>query len=147
MDDGIGVDTVGFLVPIEVGRVELLSFAVHGVYVSFEDPYLHLLVIIGVVGLHGRLHREQLVKLLEIDAVGELLEGRFGLVIHEPGGCFDAVARDTGIGDEGHHVVGDDRRAFFPGRRLVALFKGRSSASGEKYSECHEDTRYERFIG
>ena len=82
MDGGVGKDAMRFLVPFQLRRFKLLPFPIQGVHVAPQCPLLLGLVIIGVVGFERSLHRQVLVKLLQINARREFLVRRFGPVVH-----------------------------------------------------------------
>ena len=51
----------------------------------------------GVIRFQQSLYRQVDIELLEIDAFGKLLIGRIGLIIYQPLGGRDTIARDAGI--------------------------------------------------
>ena len=95
----------------------------------------------GVIRFQQSLYRQVDIELLEIDAFGKLLIGRIGLIIYQPLGGRDAIARDAGIGDKGSHTIRPQRRNLLP--RLCLFTSDRLiGASEQKHREHPKDARH-----
>ncbi len=110
MDKRVGIDFVETLVPEHLLGEEFLAHGVEDIDIAVKTPETALTEVGSGVALHCCLYPEILVKLLEIESVGETPHRHLGLIIYEPVVGSDAITYLSAVRYERSHRVGGHGR-------------------------------------